>query len=75
MNKYVDVIVPLPIVGMYTYSLPAEWENCVAVGSRVVVPFGSKKYYTAIVAKVHYAKPEAYETKAISEVLDEHPVI
>ena len=75
MNKYVDVIVPLPIMGMYTYSLPSEWEDSVSVGCRVVVPFGSKKYYTAIVAKVHYVKPEAYETKDISEVLDEHPVL
>ena len=75
MNKYVDVIVPLPIAGMYTYSLPPEWENCVSVGCRVVVPFGARKYYTAIVAKVHYVKPDAYETKDISEVLDEHPVL
>ena len=75
MKKYVDVIVPLPIVGMYTYSLPSELEDKVLVGCRVVVPFGSRKYYTAIVAKVHYAKPEAYETKEISELLDEQPVL
>ena len=75
MKKYVDVIVPLPIAGMYTYSLPDEWEDKVALGCRVVVPFGAKKYYTAVVAKVHYVKPEAYETKDISEVLDEHPVL
>ena len=75
MKKYVDVIVPLPIAGMYTYSLPDEWADSVVVGCRVVVPFGVKKYYTAVVAKVHYVKPEAYETKDISEVLDEHPVL
>ena len=75
MKKYVDVIVPLPIVGMYTYSLPSELEDKVLVGCRVVVSFGAKKYYTAIVAKVHYAKPEAYETKDISELLDEQPIL
>ena len=75
MKKYVDVIVPLPIADMYTYSLPAEWEDKVAVGCRVVVPFGRKKYYTAIVAKVHEVKPEEYETKDISEVLDGRPVL
>ena len=75
MKKFVDVIVPLPIADKYTYSLPAEWEDRVSVGCRVVVPFGRKKYYTAIVAKVHDVQPEAYETKDISEVLDERPVL
>ena len=49
MKKYVDVIVPLPIAGQYTYSLPAEMEEKVQIGCRVVVPFGRKKFYTAIV--------------------------
>ena len=75
MKKFVDVIVPLPIADKYTYSLPAEWEDRVSVGCRVVVPFGRKKYYTAIVAKVHEVQPEEYETKDISEVLDERPAL
>ena len=44
MKKYVDVIVPLPIAGQYTYSLPAEMEEKVQIGCRVVVPFGRKKF-------------------------------
>lgn len=70
MKKYVDVIVPLPIASQYTYSLPSELEANVCEGCRVVVPFGRKKFYTAIVTKVHYAAPEGYETKDIEEVLD-----
>ena len=75
MKKYVDVIVPLPIAGQYTYSLPAEMEESVQVGCRVVVSFGRKKYYTAIVTKVHEVAPEGYETKDIEEVLDKSPAI
>ena len=75
MKKYVDVIVPLPIASQYTYSLPSEWEDSVQVGCRVVVSFGRKKIYTAIVTKVHYAAPEGYETKDIEEVLDTSPVL
>ena len=75
MKKYVDVIVPLPIASQYTYSLPPEWEECVQEGCRVVVSFGRKKFYTAIVTKVHYAAPEGYETKDIEEVLDVSPVL
>ena len=75
MKKYVDVIVPLPIASQYTYSLPVELEDRVREGSRVVVPFGQKKFYTAIVTKVHYAAPEGYETKDVEELLDEAPVL
>ncbi|MBQ8521032.1 MAG: primosomal protein N' [Bacteroides sp.] len=75
MKKYVDVIVPLPIASQYTYSLPSELEENVREGCRVVVSFGRKKFYTAIVTKVHYAAPEGYETKDIEEVLDASPVI
>lgn len=75
MKKYVDVIVPLPIAGQYTYSLPEGWEEKVKEGCRVVVPFGRKKYYTAIITKVHATPPEAYETKEVAELLDERPVL
>ena len=74
MKKFVDVIVPLPIANQYTYSLPQEMEEMVQIGCRVVVPFGKKKFYTAIVTNVHYAAPEGYETKDIAEVLDSSPV-
>ena len=75
MKKYIDVIVPLPIANIFTYSLPESLVNQVEVGCRVVVPFGVKKYYTAIVVKIHYSAPEEYETKDISEVLDKTPVM
>lgn len=75
MKKYVDVIVPLPIASQYTYSLPSALEESVQEGCRVVVPFGKKKFYTAIVTRVHYAAPEGYETKDVEEVLDSSPVL
>ncbi len=75
MKNYVDVIVPLPIAAQYTYSLPEMWKDSVQEGCRVVVPFGKKKYYTAIVTKVHQTPPEGYETKDVEEILDEHPIV
>lgn len=75
MKKYVDVIVPLPIAGQYTYSVPADLEDKVKAGCRIVVPFGSKKFYTAIVTSVHQNAPETYETKDLVEVLDTSPVL
>ena len=73
--KFADVIVPLPIVGQYTYAVPEELEGKVCPGIRAIVPFGKKKYYTAIVTRVHEDAPAEYETKELVEVLDGKPVL
>lgn len=74
-KKYVDVIVPLPIAGTYTYSVPQEWAASISIGMRVVVPFGKKKIYTAIVYYIHSKAPERYEAKDILYLLDDKPVL
>ena len=73
--KFADVIVPLPIIGQYTYAVPAELEGKVCPGIRVIVPFGKKKYYTAIVTRVHEDAPADYTVKDLVEILDEKPVL
>lgn len=75
MKKYVDVILPLPLPRSFTYALPDKDAENVQVGCRVIVPFGRKKYYTAIVCNVHYYAPKEYEVKEISTVLDTSPIL
>lgn len=75
MKHYVDVLLPLPLANWYTYSLPESLEGQVQTGSRVIVSFGPKKFYTALVANVHYCPPEGYEIKDVTEVLDTHPIL
>ena len=75
MKKYVDVILPLPLAGGFTYALPDEVADKVVKGCRVVVPFGRKKFYTAIVYHVHYLCPTEYEVKEITAMLDETPIL
>ena len=75
MKKYVDVILPLPLPRSFTYSLSEDGMEDIQPGCRVVVPFGRKKYYTAIVCNVHYCPPEGYEVKEITTVLDTSPVL
>lgn len=75
MKRYVDVILPLPLPKCFTYSLPDEYAEDVKIGCRVVVPFGRKKYYTAIVRNVHYCAPTDYEVKEVSALLDADPVL
>lgn len=65
----------MPLPKSFTYSLPEEYAEEVKVGCRVVVPFGRKKYYTAIVCNVHYYAPTEYEVKDISTLLDASPIL
>lgn len=67
MEKFVDVILPLPLHACFTYSLPEDMAESVQIGCRVVVPFGRKKYYTAIVQNIHYSAPAGYEVKEVSD--------
>ena len=75
MEKFAEVILPLPLPGSYTYSIPKELEEKVVTGCRVSVPLGDKKSYTALVMSVHGNKPEGYRIKPIKELLDEEPVV
>lgn len=75
MRKYVDVILPLPLPKTFTYALPDEGAEDVQSGCRVVVPFGRKKFYTAIVRNVHHFAPTEYEVKEISTLLDTSPIL
>ena len=72
---FVDVIVPLPLAGTFTYSVPMEWQDKIRSGMRVIVPFGKKKMYTAIVCLIHTKAPEIYEAKEILYLLDDKPIL
>lgn len=75
MAKFANVILPLPISGSFTYSVPSIFEDEIEVGSRVLVQFGKKNYYTGIVELVHNNQPSDYEVKEIMMVLDAKPIV
>ena len=70
--RYVDVILPLPLDGTFTYSVPEGMEEKVVAGMRVLVPLGKSKKYIAMVADVHSEKPD-FNCKPIEAVLDSYP--
>ncbi len=72
---YAEVILPLPLFGTFTYSIPTTLEGKAAVGHRVIGPFGRKKYYTGIIESITPVAPEEFEVKDISSVLDPWPVV
>ncbi|MFH2143967.1 MAG: primosomal protein N' [Bacteroidota bacterium] len=72
---FADVILPLPLDNLFIYNIPEEFKNIIFRGCRVVVQFGAKKIYTALVKNIHNIQPTDYEVKDILSVLDEKPII
>ena len=82
MPRYVNVILPLPLEGDFTYSVPDDLQAQVAVGVRVVVPLGKSKTYVALVTAVLDSMPEpllasgqADKVRPLHQVADDAPVV
>lgn len=72
--RYVEVLLPLPLEGLFTYAVPEEMEAQVRFGVRLVVPLGRSKTYVAIAVKTHGQQP-AFKVKPVIQVLDNEPVL
>jgi len=72
---FVDVILPLSVPNLYTYRVPFEWNESIAIGKRVVVQFGRGKLYSALVRKIHENPPKQYAAKYIDSILDDSPIV
>lgn len=71
----VQVILPLPLRDTFTYNVSDSVSDTVGIGTRVLVQFGRKKYYTAVVAGLDQTPPSAYEVKEVMAVLDPEPAL
>jgi len=74
-DQFADVILPLPLAGYFTYYVPDELRDQVQPGMRVIVQFGVRKFYSALVHEVHDRKPVNYNTKPIEYLIDTSPVV
>lgn len=74
-SYFIDVILPIPLERLFTYSITKAEAEFLKKGIRVAVPFGKSKIYTALVYNIHQNAPEVYEAKPIHQVLDEHPIV
>lgn len=77
MSHYVDVILPVPLKGLFTYSLPDRLASQALAGCRVVVPFGNKRTATGLIANVHQTPPadSSIVIKDVAETVDTSPVV
>ena len=74
--KYAEVILPLPLANSYTYRIPDDLEPLVVPGCRVMVYFGKRRCYTALVWEVHDRAPQAEQTvKELYALVDASPVV
>lgn len=72
---FAEVILPLPLHDRYTYLIPDHLADRVKPGVRVLVPFGRRKIYSALVTAITPQSPGDFEIRQIETVLDEEPVI
>ncbi|WP_419211789.1 replication restart helicase PriA [Maribacter sp. X9] len=75
MANFINVILPIPLERLFTYSITEEEAKLLQTGMRVAVPFGKSKIYTGIVYSIHQTPPQAYEAKEIHELLDDYPIV
>lgn len=75
MQYFINVILPIPLEKIFTYTISEAEASFLKPGMRVAVPFGKSKIYTALVHKVHNTAPEVYEAKEMHQILDELPIV
>ena len=71
--QYADLILPVPLQGLFTYAVPEGM--MVGIGFRVLVTFGKSTKYMGIVMRLHDKNPEGYEVKTILQVIDATPIV
>jgi len=75
-QKFAEVIVPVSLPQLFTYTIPETSQFLCDVGSRVVVSFGKTKLYSGVVHRIFDEPPQqSFEIKDIIEVLDSTPII
>jgi len=72
---FIEVILPLATPLTYTYAVPFELVEQIKVGHRVIVQFGKRRIYSAIVYEIHHRKPADYQAKLIEEIADDEIIV
>lgn len=75
VDRFVDVILPLPLDGLFTYSVPEEMAGRIMPGMRLCVQFGRSRNYTALAVRLHSLEPSGYKVKPVLAILDETPSV
>ena len=72
---FADILLPLPLKGMFTYRVPHMLSGQIMVGQRAVVQLGTRKVYAGLVRRIHTEPPREFQVKYILSLLDDLPVV
>ncbi len=71
---WAEIILPLALPNVYTYSVPVQMITSALPGCRAEVLFGKNKKYAGIIKKIVTEEPP-YKTKPLLNILDDTPLI
>jgi primosomal protein N' (replication factor Y) len=74
-TQFVEVILPLALPNTFTYRVPKDKNEDIAIGKRAVVQFGKSKVYTAIIHSISTLAPTQYEAKYLLDIIDDEPIV
>ncbi len=73
--RYLEVAVPLPVRGTFTYRVPADCHGSCAPGARAVVPVGRRLVTGVIVATTQATDLPEEKIREAADLPDESPVL
>ena len=70
MNEFVDVAIPVGVRRTFSYSVPPEFRERIAVGMRVLVPFGRKLVTGYVAGILDQSQIGDYKLRPVRELLE-----
>ncbi|GJM22006.1 MAG: primosomal protein N' [Planctomycetota bacterium] len=72
---YARVAPPIPVEGLFSYSVPERLAEGLVPGMRVTVPFGAQKLSAMVVAVDDQAPPKGVRARPLIGVVEPEPVV
>ena len=70
--RYIEVAIALPVFQTFTYGVPESLVDFMAIGKRVLVPFGRRRETGYVFGQSRHS--DIKEIKSILDILDEQPL-
>ena len=72
--RFVNAALPVPVDRTFTYNVPPELSETIAVGARISVPFGKRKMVGYALSFPEEA-PAGLGTKDVMAIIDDPPLV
>lgn len=73
LTELIEVAIPLPLYGTYTYRVPRQMRDALSIGMRVLVPFRGRQL-TGFVLGPANQTPDRARIKPVADILDQIPL-